>query len=109
MNDFDSEVIVGMLRERGYSQAENEKSADVILFNTCSVRQHAEDRVFGKVGDLKRMKRERPDLVIGIVGCMAQNYKEAIFDKLPHVDFISGPRNMAESRLDNNASPTIIF
>ena len=94
MNDFDSEIIAGMLRERGYSPAENEKTADIILFNTCSVRQHAEDRVFGKVGELKRLKRERPDLVIGIVGCMAQNYKETIFDKLPHVDFISGPRNI---------------
>lgn len=94
MNDFDSEVIAGMLRERGYLPTEKEESADIILFNTCSVRQHAEDRVFGKVGDLKRLKREKPDLVIGIVGCMAQNYKEAIFDKLPHVDFISGPRNI---------------
>lgn len=94
MNDFDSEIISGMLRERGYSPTENEQTADIILFNTCSVRQHAEDRVFGNVGNLKRIKRERPELVIGIVGCMAQNYKEAIFDKLPHVDFISGPRNI---------------
>jgi len=94
MNDFDSEVIVGMLRERGYTTTEKMESADIILFNTCSVRQHAEDRVFGNVGNLKRMKQERPDLIIGIVGCMAQNYKEAIFDKLPHVDFISGPRNI---------------
>ena len=94
MNDFDSEVIAGMLREKGYLPTEEEESADIILFNTCSVRQHAEDRVFGKAGDLKRLKRERPDLIIGIVGCMAQNYKEAIFDKLPHVDFISGPRNI---------------
>ena len=94
MNDFDSEVIAGMLRERGYVQTEKEEKADILLFNTCSVRQHAEDRVFGKVGELKRRKREQPDLVVGIVGCMAQNYKEAIFDKLPHVDFISGPRNI---------------
>ncbi|MBI4436456.1 MAG: tRNA (N6-isopentenyl adenosine(37)-C2)-methylthiotransferase MiaB [Candidatus Omnitrophica bacterium] len=94
MNDFDSEIIMGMLRERGYFPTEKEETADIILFNTCSVRQHAEDRVFGKVGDLKQLKRERPDLVIGIVGCMAQNYKEAIFDRLPHVDFISGPRNI---------------
>jgi len=94
MNDFDSEVIAGMLRERGYSPAEKEESADLILFNTCSVRQHAEDRVFGRAGMLKQEKKKRPDLVIGIVGCMAQNYKEAIFDKLPHIDFISGPRNI---------------
>ncbi len=94
MNDFDSEIIEGMLRERGYAPTEKMTSADIVFFNTCSVRQHAEDRVFGKVGDLKRMKRERPDLIIGIVGCMAQNYREAIFDKLPHIDFISGPRNI---------------
>ncbi len=94
MNDADSEIIIGMLKEKGYVPTEKEESADVILFNTCSVRQHAEDRVFGKAGELKQLKRERPDLVIGIVGCMAQNYKEAIFDKLPHVDFISGPRNI---------------
>ena len=94
MNDFDSEIILGMLRERGYSACGKMEEADLILFNTCSVRQHAEDRVFGNVGSLKVLKRERPDLVIGIVGCMAQNYEEEIFKKLPHVDFISGPRNI---------------
>ncbi|MFH1857310.1 MAG: tRNA (N6-isopentenyl adenosine(37)-C2)-methylthiotransferase MiaB [Candidatus Omnitrophota bacterium] len=94
MNDLDSEIILGMLRERGYVPTEKESEADIILFNTCSVRQHAEDRVFGKVGELKNWKRERPDGVIGIVGCMAQNHKEALFGKFPHLDFISGPRNI---------------
>jgi len=94
MNDLDSEIILGMLRERGYTACSKMDEADLILFNTCSVRQHAEDRVFGKAGSLKALKQERPGLVIGIVGCMAQNYKEEIFDKLPHIDFISGPRNL---------------
>lgn len=94
MNDRDSEIIYGMLIEKGYEPARSMNDADVILFNTCSVRKHAEDRVWGKVGMLKDIKKERFGLILGIVGCMAQNYKEKILKELPWVDFVCGPQNI---------------
>ena len=89
MNVRDSEIILGMLKERGYAQARSEEDADVILFNTCSVRQHAENRVWSNIGRLRGNTK-----TIGIVGCMAQNYKEEIFRRLPHVDLVCGPANI---------------
>jgi len=69
-NVSDSERIAGMLRDIGYEQTGNPEEADVILFNTCAVREHAEDRVFGNVGALKRLKETKPKLVIAVGGCM---------------------------------------
>lgn len=94
MNSRDSEIIYGMLIEKGYERARSMNEADVILFNTCSVRQHAEDRVYGKVGMLKDIKKDKPGVVLGIVGCMAQSHKEKILEELSHVDFICGPKNI---------------
>src|SRR5207245_10076403 len=70
---------------------DREDEADVILLNTCSVREHAEDRAYGKMGALQARKRERPDLVLGILGCMAKAQREAIFRRLPQVDLVAGP------------------
>ena len=91
MNERDSEEILGMLTAQGYAVTDREDEADVILLNTCSVREHAEDRAYGKMGALQARKRERPDLVLGILGCMAKAQREAIFRRLPQVDLVAGP------------------
>jgi len=96
MNARDSEEITGLLLERGYHLVDTEEAADVILYNTCSVREHAEDRVWSNVGRLKTAKAERPELVIGIMGCMPKAQQKKIFERLPHVDFISGPAQLYE-------------
>src|SRR3989440_124563 len=72
MNEYDSERVAGLLRERDYELTTDEREADVILLNTCAIREKAEDKVFSKLGELKRLKAARPDLVIGVMGCMAQ-------------------------------------
>jgi tRNA-2-methylthio-N6-dimethylallyladenosine synthase len=98
MNVRDSEVIVGLLRAMNYELTTKPDEADIIIFNTCSVRQHAEDRVWSGVGQLKKKGRPQSTVhspqIIGIVGCMAQNYKQAIFEKAPSVDFVVGPSDI---------------
>jgi tRNA-2-methylthio-N6-dimethylallyladenosine synthase len=91
MNERDSEEILGMLTAQGYAVVEREEEADVILLNTCSVRAHAEERAFGKMGLMQRLKRERPNLVLGILGCMAKAQREEVFRRLPQVDLVAGP------------------
>jgi tRNA-2-methylthio-N6-dimethylallyladenosine synthase len=91
MNERDSEEILGMLLAQGYAVVEREEEADVILLNTCSVRAHAEERAFGKMGLMQRLKRQRPDLVLGILGCMAKAQREEVFRRLPQVDLVAGP------------------
>jgi len=94
MNERDSEEVLGMLEAQGYEVAQRPEDADVILLNTCSVREHAEERAFGKMGELKELKRERPELVLGIIGCMAKVQREVIFKRLPHVDLVAGPAEL---------------
>ena len=96
MNVRDSEEVTGLLLGKGYARTDSEEGADVILYNTCSVRAHAEHRVWSNVGALKKLKAERPDLVIGVMGCMAKAQKGKIFQRMPHVDFISGPSQLYE-------------
>ena len=109
MNEHDSEVMSGLLQQadyvlcgkdnnsgkieikgRFYSKAETE--ADVILFNTCCVRDHAEERVWGKMGMLSKLRQKKPDLIFGVLGCMAQARGEEIFQKLPFVNLVCGPK-----------------
>ena len=90
MNERDSEALARMLTERGMVQTDSEASADILLFNTCSVRDQAERKAFGKVGILKKLKRQRPHIIIGVIGCMAQNHGSEIIDNLPHVDLVVG-------------------
>ncbi|MBI2885507.1 MAG: tRNA (N6-isopentenyl adenosine(37)-C2)-methylthiotransferase MiaB [Candidatus Omnitrophica bacterium] len=94
MNERDSEEVLGMLTAQGYQIASQPEGADVILLNTCSVREHAEERAFGKMGELSVLKRERPELVLGIIGCMAKLQQETIFKRLPKVDLVAGPAEL---------------
>lgn len=91
MNVLDSQLVEGQLRQLGLAPAAEFKTADVILFNTCSVRQHAEDKVLSRLGQLKRLKARRPETVVGVIGCMAEREKEGLFAKAPHVDLLCGP------------------
>src|SRR5256885_13943198 len=83
MNELDSELVVASLRKDGYELTSNVHDADTILFNTCSVRQHAEDKIYSALGRLKNAKREHPGKVIGVLGCMAQKDQRIIFKRAP--------------------------
>ena len=91
MNISDGELMEGVLEDHGYEIAADPEDADVILVNTCAIREHAERRVLGRVGQLSGLKRERPDLVIGVTGCMAQRMGETLLKQAPHVDLVMGP------------------
>lgn len=95
-NQRDSETIAGLLDNMGFSNTNDESKANIYIINTCAVREGAEDKVFGKLGSLKRLKKERKDLIIGICGCMAQEEKtiERILDKYHQVDLIFGTHNI---------------
>src|ERR1700704_1049355 len=90
MNVLDSELVVGSLRRQGYELIHEATAADVILFNTCSVRQHAEDKIYSALGRLRGHKQRHPEKVVGVLGCMAQKDQELIRRRAPHVDIICG-------------------
>jgi tRNA-2-methylthio-N6-dimethylallyladenosine synthase len=91
MNVSDSELMHGILAEQGYVATDDPASADVILVNTCAIRDHAEQRVIGRVGQLQQLRESRPDLVIGVTGCMAQRLGERLFRNAGQVDLVMGP------------------
>ena len=91
MNQHDSERIKGMLESLGYSEADGRADADLILFNTCSIREAADSRFVAHLGEAKRLKREDPLRVIGVGGCWAQSVKEEVFARFPFVDVAFGP------------------
>lgn len=92
MNKYDSELVEGRFQRAGYGVTDSMDDADVLLFNTCSVRDHAEERTWSWVGELKRAKEQRPDLVIGLMGCMAQRVEQEAFQRAAHVDLVAGTR-----------------
>ncbi len=92
MNKLDTELSVGSLSKKGYSFADNENDADVILLNTCSVRDKAEHKVYSQLGSLRDQKGKNPKLILGVLGCMAQNEGDKIFKRMPHVDLVCGTR-----------------
>jgi tRNA-2-methylthio-N6-dimethylallyladenosine synthase len=94
MNERDSEIISGMLREKGCEIVEDADSADIVFFNTCSVRQHAEDRVVGQLRQLASRRRKDPAFRIGVLGCMAQRHGDMLFKEHPQVDIVVGPSNI---------------
>ena len=91
MNISDGELMEGVLERSGYEIAKTPDAADVILVNTCAIREHAERRVLGRVAQLNGLKRERPELVIGVTGCMAQRMGDKLLSQAPYVDLVMGP------------------
>ena len=91
MNVLDSELVLGQLRGQGYESTDDRDAADVILFNTCSVREKAEQKVWSRLGELRPVKQERPGVVIGVMGCLAEREGEGLLERFPHVDLLCGP------------------
>lgn len=91
MNLSDSELMEGVLASSGYAQVSAPEDADVILVNTCAIREHAEQRVLGRVAELNRVKRERPGTLIGVCGCMAQRLGAQLIERAEYVDMVIGP------------------
>ncbi|HEY8395882.1 MAG TPA: tRNA (N6-isopentenyl adenosine(37)-C2)-methylthiotransferase MiaB [Bacilli bacterium] len=95
-NEADSEKMAGILQKLGFTETDNEAEADVILFNTCAIRENAENRVFGELGRIKNLKKHNPDLLIGICGCMPQEERvfNLIKEKYPYIDLVFGTHNI---------------
>ncbi len=93
MNMLDSELVVAALRKQGYDLAADPADADTILFNTCSVRDHAEQKIYSALGRLRGARKLRPAQVIGVIGCMAQKDQQQIFRRAPFVDLVVGTVN----------------
>jgi tRNA-2-methylthio-N6-dimethylallyladenosine synthase len=91
MNEHDSERMKGMLESLGYREAAERAEADLILFNTCSIRESADSRFIAHLGEAKRLKHERPERIVGVGGCWAQSVKEEVFERFPFVDVAFGP------------------
>ncbi len=103
MNERDSEAVAAMLRDKGYAIVQEEEDADVVLLNTCSVRDQAEQKAIGKAGHLTKRKRNNPNFILGIMGCMAQNRGNELLDRLPDLDLIVGTQKFhhVPDHLDN--------
>ena len=95
MNVLDSELVIGALRKHGYDLTDSPAEADVLLFNTCSVREHAEEKTFSALGRVRLLKRDKPGTVVGVLGCMAQKDQELIRKRAPYVDMIVGTGQLA--------------
>jgi tRNA-2-methylthio-N6-dimethylallyladenosine synthase len=94
MNVLDSELVLGQLRAHGYEAVNEREQADVIIYNTCSVREHAEQKVWSRLGELRERKKAEPNLVIGVIGCMAEREGTSLFQRHPHVDVLCGPAEL---------------
>jgi tRNA-2-methylthio-N6-dimethylallyladenosine synthase len=107
MNELDSELVVGQLASLGYRFTTDADAADVVLYNTCSVREHAEQKVWSRLGEMKRAKQARPGLVVGVLGCMAERDGTALVERMPVVDILCGPGELDKlPALLDNASRT---
>src|SRR3954453_10298746 len=95
MNVLDSEMVVADLRKRGYELARDLAAADVILFNPCSVREQAENKTYSALGRLRSFKKEHPEKIIGVMGCMAQKDQQLVFTRAPYIDLVVGPGQLA--------------
>src|SRR6266852_4506789 len=91
MNIADSQLVSAVLKRAGFAAAPRPELADVILLNTCAIREHAEERVLGRLSDLARLKHARPEVKLGLLGCMAQHYRAALVEKAPYLDVVAGP------------------
>jgi len=91
MNTADTEIVLGILKKQGYDVTDKPESADVILLNTCSIRDNAEQRIYGRIGNLKTLKYNKPELVLGILGCMAERLRKELVEDKKAVDLVVGP------------------
>ncbi|MBK7632134.1 MAG: tRNA (N6-isopentenyl adenosine(37)-C2)-methylthiotransferase MiaB [Ignavibacteriales bacterium] len=91
MNLADTEIVLGILKKQGYDVTDNPKKADVVLLNTCSIRENAEQRIYGRIGNLKTLKENNPTLVLGILGCMAERLRKDLVEDKKAVDLVVGP------------------
>ncbi len=91
MNLADTEIVLGILKKQGYDVTDNPKNADVVLLNTCSIRDNAEQRIYGRIGNLKTLKANNPTLVLGILGCMAERLRKDLVEDKKAVDLVVGP------------------
>jgi tRNA-2-methylthio-N6-dimethylallyladenosine synthase len=110
MNVADTELMLGHLAAHGYRRAAAPDDADVILLNTCAIREHAEARVLGRLGELARHKRRRPQVRLGVTGCMAQHLRQRLRERAPHVDLLVGPdgyRRLPELLADPGRDPHV--
>jgi len=96
MNVLDSEMVVASLRKCGYELTLDPAQADTLLYNTCSVREHAEEKTYSSLGTLKRLKQAHPEKIVGVLGCMAQKEQRSIFERAPYVDLIVGPGQLQQ-------------
>lgn len=96
MNMLDSEMVVASLRKKGYELTADVGQADAILFNTCSVREHAEEKIYSALGKLRNVKKQHPEKIIGVLGCMAQKDQMLVFKRAPYVDLIVGPGQLQQ-------------
>jgi tRNA-2-methylthio-N6-dimethylallyladenosine synthase len=97
MNEHDSERIAGLLEMEGLEQTESFDDADVIVLNTCCIRENADNKLYGQLGNLKKLKEERPDLQIAVGGCLAQKDRDGIQERAPHVDVVFGTHNVGRA------------
>lgn len=107
MNELDSELVVGALSALGYRFTADPADASVVLYNTCSVRERAEQKVWSRLGEVAKAKAARPELVVGVLGCMAERDGEALIDRMPVVDILCGPAELDRlPELIDNAART---
>jgi tRNA-2-methylthio-N6-dimethylallyladenosine synthase len=110
MNVADSEIMLGQLYRAGYKRVERADDADVILVNTCAIREHAELRIYGRLGELTKHKLRRPGVVVGVAGCMAQHLRAKLLERVPLVDLVVGPdgyRRLPELIDEAREEPTL--
>src|SRR5215469_14327297 len=110
MNIADSQMVTTILRRAGYMTTDNAGEADVILLNTCAIREHAEERVLGRLSDLARLKNAHPERKLGLLGCMAQHNRAALMKKAPWLDLVAGPdsyRRLPELLAGSGFDPTV--
>jgi tRNA-2-methylthio-N6-dimethylallyladenosine synthase len=110
MNVHDSEKIIGVLQEEGFSETDEPCKADLIIYNTCSIRQKAEQKFYSELGRIKSYKRRRPGLRIAVAGCIAKQEGKNLFKKAPHVDFVMDPQNIGRLKdIAKTGAPRIVL
>ena len=105
MNEHDSERIAGLLAAEGMEATDDLESADVVVLNTCCIRENADNKLYGHLGRLKALKADRPDLQIAVGGCLAQKDRELIVERAGHVDVVFGTHNLAHAGVAARAGP----